>query len=87
VTSNTAPLLQAIPFQINARTQTDLGTVYRKWAEHYNSCETCQRDEWFNPLMGEPYFCEEGRRLFRAWVNTAQVTPPTQREGKRNGRG
>ncbi len=72
----TAPLLQSAPRSMDARRHVDLASVYRAWAEHYNSCETCQRDRWYDPHAGEPFFCDKGQRLFRAWVSIARVTPP-----------
>lgn len=43
--------------------------AFRRWAAHYNECGACGRDDWYDPGEGEPMFCHEGQRLFRAWVN------------------
>jgi len=69
-----APLLQSAPRSVNARHHVDIGSVYRSWAEHYNECETCQRDHWYSPLEGEPFFCARGQGLFRNWVSVAAVS-------------
>lgn len=59
-----APLLPAT---------SQVGGAYAKWGEHYNACETCQRDDWYNPPLGEALFCTDGRRLFRTWVATVAL--------------
>jgi len=71
-----APLLQSAPRTPGARGHGDIALIYRSWAEHYNSCETCQRDRWYDPFAGEPFFCAKGQGFFRAWVSVARVTPP-----------
>jgi len=71
-----APLLQSATRTIDARRHVEIGAVYRAWAEHYNACTFCQRDEWYSPLDGEPFFCPSGQGLFRAWVAVARITPP-----------
>lgn len=71
-----APLLQSVPHSHHARRHVNIVLVYRAWAEHYNTCVDCQRDEWYSPLEGEPFFCAKGKGLFRSWVAAAHITPP-----------
>lgn len=79
MTMPSAPLLERVGRSVSARTNTDISLVYRAWANHYNSCATCQHDDWYEPLLGEERFCDEGKRLFRRWVSAAQITPPPLR--------
>lgn len=61
MTMGPAPLLEHVG-------EFSLASAYRDWARHYNACVTCQHDSWYSPLLGEPFFCEEGRQLFGRWV-------------------
>lgn len=53
-----------------------VGNAYAAWAEHYEQCSTCQVDDWYSPFQGEPLFCAEGKKLFRAWEKSTQVSAP-----------
>lgn len=44
-----------------------IGGEFARWVEHYNSCRTCQHDDWYLPAQHLPRFCDEGRKLFRRW--------------------
>jgi len=52
-----------------------VSSAYHAWAEHYNTCSTCQREDWMNPTLGERDLCEKGRSLFRNWVVAAGMSP------------
>jgi hypothetical protein len=83
VTLAVAPPVNAAPVM---PVRDTLSLVYDKWARHYNQCAECQRDEWYNPLLGETFLCAEGQELFRAWVRATRFVLPRLGNGKRHAR-
>jgi len=69
VSTALAPLFRRVPL-------SKVSGAYHAWAEHYNDCAFCQRDDWKDPHPGEPDYCDKGRSLFLTWVRSARVNPP-----------
>lgn len=55
-----------------------IGSAFSAWVAHYNSCEYCQREDWYEPTVSR--LCHPGSKLFTHWNDVAcQGRMPTFR--------
>ena len=68
---------------------TPIQPAYNLWAEHYNTCPTCNREDWMRPETS--HLCPTGQRLMRQWTDAAMrpctiTGKPPERAGKKERR-
>lgn len=51
---------------------------YGAWAKHYESCETCNKQDWYDPFTD--LLCNQGRLAVADWKLAAVATPITLKE-------
>lgn len=68
---NEAPLLRT--FSTSPRLFA-LEQKYGAWATHFETCTTCNKTEWYDPIT--EFLCAKGRLLLADWKLAAVTSTP-----------
>lgn len=49
-----------------------LEQAYKTWAAHYEKCQTCNKQDWYDPIV--EWLCSYGLGVFRGWDRAAGAT-------------